>query len=199
MKAKNLPFQWHMRKNCYFLKNKYVVSVILQTIPIASFPGSWWRKIVQNNLQQKQNKRLIHSSTRGYYLQDFYNFWVLEYPIAKNHRLPTLQIYFFINNIFVCWRFVILKRESTENSSSRKIPAYCSILPICQWKNNLFLNKKGAEKHDSTQNKEMKDRYNRIPHTHLSTIELEESKGPVFEPLKLLAAAAGNLIVLQDT
>ena len=49
----------------------------------------------------------------------------------------------------------------------------------------------------------MKDRYNRIPHTHLSTIELEESKGPVFEPLKLLAAAAaaaaGNLIVLQDT
>ena len=35
-------------------------------------------------------------------------------------------------------------------------------------------------------------------HTHLSTIELEESKGPVFEPLKLLAAA-GNLIVLQDT
>ena len=66
-------------------------------------------------------------------------------------------------------------------------------------KNNLFLNKKGAEKPDSTQNKEMKDRYNRIPHTHLSTIELEESKGPVFEPLKLLAAAAGNLIVLQDT
>ena len=47
--------------------------------------------------------------------------------------------------------------------------------------------------------KKMKDRYNRIPHTHLSTIELEESKGPVFEPLKLLAAAAGNLIVLQDT
>ena len=48
--------------------------------------------------------------------------------------------------------------------------------------------------------KKMKDRFNRIPHTHLSTIELEESKGPVFEPLKLLAAAAaGNLIVLQDT